>query len=749
MNHKQRCTIILLFFVLILLIGVVSAAENPTAIAEESQYDQEFHEAIEEDVYDDIGEVKLEGDAGLTPDSNFYFLESLVETVLVGDDPETALQYKEEKVLELKEMVQSGDKEGAEKALSQVEKYNDILQKEVSPDIEKKVRSSSKAVKEEMESFASEIDDEGWDDLQEGIEKSLKQEDKIALAAKISNKIAQLCKALSDLDPLEYSKACSTGKDDPRWKRDLDQQLTEEQRKEAEAFFGIMSECFQNPESCRCDEISVKPFAEQCALIAPLAAACSKGNEEACQKMEDVPDPIDLLPDYLREVMEKVEEKYGDAKHDLHLPEECAEAGATSQEACFKVMFKLNAPPECQEALESGRIDPQNEREARKACEEIMFTANAPEECLEAGLKDHKECERFMFKEDAPEECLSAGLTGSGRDDWKKCEAIRFKLDAPEECLDAGIDGSGRDDWKKCDLIRFKLEAAPECLDAGLDGSGRDDWKKCGAIQFKMNAPQECIDAGLDGSRPDHGRKCEAISFKANAPQECLDAGLDGSGRDDMRKCGALQFKTNAPQECLDAGLDGSRPDHGRKCEQMMRGMEGPREGPEGEQRGGDREGDNFQRGPDDRREDRRDDRQDMPFPDERNRGDMPPGEFPFDGGQNGPPPDGWQPPPNGQPDDRRDEGDDERRDDSGERGGSGEEDGGFDSGDSSHDSDSSDSSSSSSGDSGGDSGGDSSSGGESGGDSSVSGVGSGTGIFKRSATDYGTGFRELNKWSG
>lgn len=681
MSNTLKSNMIHFILVLLLLIGTVFA-EDPlpdtpieNADEPESQYDQEFHEAIEEDVYDDIGEVKLQGDAGLTPDSSFYFLESLVETVLVGDNPETALEYKEEKVLELKEMVQSGDRKAAEKALSQVEKYNDIIQKEVSPDIEKKVRSSSKAVKEELASFASELEDEDWDDLQKGIEESLKQEDKIALAAKISNKIAQLCKALSDLDPLEYSKACSTGKDDPRWKRDLDQQLTEEQRKEAEAFFGIMSECFQNPESCRCDEISIKPFAEQCALIAPLAAQCSKGDEAACQKMEEVPDPIDLLPDYLQDVMEDVEDKYGDAKHDLHLPEECAEAGATSQEACFKVMFKLNAPPECQEALEDGKIDPQNEREARQACEVIMFTANAPEECIEAGLKDHKECERFMFKADAPEECLSAGLTGSGRDDWKKCEAIRFKLDAPEECLDAGIDGSGRDDWKKCDIIRFKLEAAPECLDAGLDGSGRDDWKKCGAIQFKMNAPQECIDAGLDGSRPDHGRKCE----------------------------------------------------------QIMRDMGGPREGPEGERMGDDFEGDEEQRGPDDRREDgpdgrredRRDDQQDMPFPDERNRRDMPPGEFPFDGGQNGPPPDGWQPPPDGQPnDDRRDEwGDEERRDDSG--------------GDSS-----------SSGDSGG-AGGDSSSGGDSSGGDSSSSIGSATGIFKRPATDYGTGFRELKKWSG
>tara|TARA_Y100000310_G_C20182408_1_gene578776 strand:+ start:90 stop:452 length:363 start_codon:yes stop_codon:yes gene_type:complete len=110
---------ILLFFVFLLLI-------TSTALAAE-------------DVYGDIDEnPQLKEDAGLTPDSGFYFLENLVETILVGDNPETALQYKEEKIAEVKEMVDQGKTEEAKEALGNAQKYGEIVKREVSPDIEKR-----------------------------------------------------------------------------------------------------------------------------------------------------------------------------------------------------------------------------------------------------------------------------------------------------------------------------------------------------------------------------------------------------------------------------------------------------------------------------------------------------------------------------------------------------------------------------------------------------------------------------------
>jgi hypothetical protein len=538
-----------LFFVMFLLIfSFLSLADSHGNL-----FEDDFLDVIDEDIYNDIGEVSITGDAGLTPDSTFYFLENLVESVLVGENPEKALGYKEEKILELQEMVNSGNQEGAQEVLAKVEKYNNIIKKEVSPDIEKKVRASSKATK----AILSNLDLEGteWESVKGTVDANLKNEDKIALAAKISGKIAGLCTALSNIDPLEYSKVCKTDDDAPKWKRDLDKKLTKEQRKEAEEFFGIMSQCFKNPVKCRCDDISIEQFADKCKIIAPLAVKCEKGDEQACEEMDDVEDPIDLLPDYLQDVLEDVESRYDNSKHDLHIPLECVEVGASSREDCMKVMFKIHAPPECSAAFERGEINPKNEHEGRQACEKIMFKLEAPNECLDAGLKDFDECEKFMFKLDSPQECLDAGLSGGGRDDRRKCDVIRFKLDAPQECLDAGIDGTNRDDWKKCEAIRFKLDSPKECLDAGLTGEGRDDWKKCNKITFLLDAPEECQKFADDR---DPWKSCQPVQFKLDAPQVCLDAGLDGSGRRDWDECQKIQFKSDAPQECLNAGLDGS-----------------------------------------------------------------------------------------------------------------------------------------------------------------------------------------------
>ncbi|MBI4981183.1 hypothetical protein HZC30_06535 [Candidatus Woesearchaeota archaeon] len=581
MNQSKVCLI--LVFLLLLSSLSLAQGEFKSDIKNEAElndvetdnpYAEEFNKAVEGDIYSDVGEVELKGTAGLTPDSNFYFLESLIETVLVGDDPETALKYKEEKILEAKEMIESGDKTAAKKALEKAGDYNEIIQKEVSPEVELKVRESSKAVKEVLNSFESELEDNQWKDVQKIVAENLKEEDKIALTAKISKQIEQLCRTLSELDPLEYSNICKTDADAPKWKKELDRKLTAEQEKEAREFFTIMSECFQNPSKCRCEDISIKPFAERCSEFAPLAAKCSTGDKDACKMMDEIEDPINLLPNYLQKVMEDVEDKYGDAKHELSIPSECIEAGATSREACMKVMFKVNAPPECSEALEAGKINPKNEREAREACEKIMFNLDAPEECIEAGLKDQRECDTYMFKLDAPPECVEAGLTGSSKDDWKKCEAIKFKLDAPPECIEAGLTGSSKDDWKKCELIRFKLDAPSECIDAGLTGSGRDDWKKCEAIRFRLDAPQECLDAGLDGSGKNDWRKCEVIKFKSEAHPDCLAAGLTGEKKDDWKKCQVIQFKAEAPPECLDAGLTGAGRRDWDECDKIRRKLD-------------------------------------------------------------------------------------------------------------------------------------------------------------------------------
>ncbi len=521
----------------------VSAEDfDETSSTEEDRSEDEEKSDDDEELYSDLEEeTPFDADPGITPDSVFYVVDEFMEGFFDENDPANALAYKEEKIAEAKAMIEDGNVEDAQKALDLVKKYGDILEREVSPELEREARESSRAVNDLLDDLEEDLEGEEWEDIKKEIAEHKEREKRIALAAKISSKIKDLCESLADLDPQEYARICKTNDDAPQWQRDLDDDLTEEQKQEAELFFEIMSECFQSSgRECRCEDIPVKPFADKCSVVAPLAAACEDGDEDACDRMDaQTEDMGDLLPDYLQDVMGDVEQQFGEDRLDMHMPPECRKEGATTPQECMKVMFKLNAPEECQEALERGEIDISNEREARKACEEIMFTENAPEECIAAGLRDHKKCAQLEFKNNAPEECLEAGLDGSGRNDWKACDKIQFRLNAPEICLDAGLTGGPRD-WKKCDAIRFKEEAPEACVAAGLDPSkDRRAWDKCQEIEFRENAPEECVSAGLKGTGRDW-EKCQKISFEKNADQRCLEQGIDGSDKDDWRKCEEL-----------------------------------------------------------------------------------------------------------------------------------------------------------------------------------------------------------------
>ena len=127
-------------------------------------------ETTDDDLYGDIGETELSQRPGLTPDSPLYFIDEFVEGILVGNNPEKALKYKEEKIIEAQQMIRAGKKEEAKKAFEKAEKYGVILEQEVSPEIEIKVRASSKAVKAIMEDLHDDMDGEGWDEIKDIVE---------------------------------------------------------------------------------------------------------------------------------------------------------------------------------------------------------------------------------------------------------------------------------------------------------------------------------------------------------------------------------------------------------------------------------------------------------------------------------------------------------------------------------------------------------------------------------------------------
>ncbi|MEK6840858.1 MAG: hypothetical protein AABX79_02805 [Nanoarchaeota archaeon] len=384
-----------LFFLLIVSLGIVYAQTDIL-----SEIESEYPNA------------ELETEAGIGPDSFFYFFDSFFDRF--GDD----LKVREERVAEIREMIREGKTEEALDALRRYEAVADKLEAEIDPERRDEARKGAAAIRNAIDELESDIPEE----FREEFLRILEREEAIVTAAEISSRIKELCETLSEIDPLEYSRVCKTGEDASDWQKKLDRKLTEEQRQEAIKFGEIMSECFKTSgQECRCEEIPFTEFAETCSIAAPLAVQCDiEGNETACEELDNLEMPE--LPPHLQDVFNKLEGDISEAQFDLHMPQECREAGATNPKECMKIMVQTRAPEECRDAILEA--DVQNEREAREICEKIMFELNAPEECIEANVRNPKECGKLMFQMNAPKECLDAGLTGENRGDEKKCRTI-------------------------------------------------------------------------------------------------------------------------------------------------------------------------------------------------------------------------------------------------------------------------------------------------------------------------------------
>jgi hypothetical protein len=396
------------------------------------EFDDDF-EQIGEESDNDIGEevdeehqdAELIHSAGITPDSAFYFVDKFFDRF--GDE----LENREEKISEIKSMIEEGKYEAAREALENYNLNADVLEKEIDPEKREETRRSAAAIRKTLRNLEDEIP---VGERQEFVNDILEREKSIITSVEIAGKIKELCLALSDLDPSEYARVCKTKENAPKWQKRLDADLTESQKEKAKEFGEIMSQCFQTSgETCRCEDISFTEFAEQCSIIAPLAYACDVLDDEtSCDKLDKIEeenDPFELLPDYLQDVLDDIEGQYSDAKFDHHIPGPCKAAGITGKErgdrdACFKIMVEKEAPKPCSDALKSGRIKISNERAFREACEKIMFEEEAPQECIDAGLKDFRECGPLLFKLNAPQECIDAGLTGKQQSDRIKCEKI-------------------------------------------------------------------------------------------------------------------------------------------------------------------------------------------------------------------------------------------------------------------------------------------------------------------------------------
>lgn len=325
-------------------------------------------------------EVLFDRSAGITPDSPFYFVDEFFDRF--SDD----ISNKEERIAELREMISEGKIDSAKEALERYRVYADRLESEIDPEKKEEAQRSAVAIKSVLEEIESEISQE---DKEEFFYDILDKEERIVKAVEIADKVRDLCVSLSELDPKQYEEVCKTDEDDPQWQKDLDKELTKDQEREAKDFFKVMNQCFRTSGAdCDCDKITVKPFAEKCSVLAPLAAACElEDDEEACKELDrlDEEEPIeDLLPDHLKAVFESI--GGGPENFEDYAPTECIDAGATNEDECEEVLFKLHAPEECVQAGLDSHED----------CERLLFQIHSPPECLKAGLENHEECDDLL-----------------------------------------------------------------------------------------------------------------------------------------------------------------------------------------------------------------------------------------------------------------------------------------------------------------------------------------------------------------
>ncbi len=507
-----------IIIILLMLLFPFAIAQEDAEFSLESepsqneQYSSETESSeIVQQVEEEFQDAELKEGAGITPDSPFYFVEDGILSNFRGD-----LENREKKVAEIEAMIETGNIDAAKDSLERYEKYADNLEKEVNPERRDDAFRSAVAIRKTINGIQGDIPEED----REEFDNILEQEENIVTATEISSKIKELCETLSKLDPLEYSRICKIEEDSPRWQRDLNQKLTKEQEQEAKVFFDIMSQCFDTSgRECRCEEIPISSFAEKCSTIAPLAAACDDGDEDACDEMEKIEqeEPIEnLLPDYLQDTLARAEGKYTEGRYDMRMPPECEEAGAKTPKDCVRIMFKIHAPEECQAALERGEIDPTNEKQARELCDKIMFEANAPPECVKAGISNPKECGKIIFQSRAPEECIEAGITGENKGDDKKCREIMEQFGTERTACPSGeypgINDQGQQSCIRgqpiggggnCRGIQVSAERL-KCYDSASQGFGEQiekvemERKEVREYRKEKNEGQKCPDGNCD-----------------------------------------------------------------------------------------------------------------------------------------------------------------------------------------------------------------------------------------------------------
>jgi hypothetical protein len=351
--------------------------------------EEEFSDDFEEDL-DEISEEEIENELGDGGSINGF--DRFVDGIFQSD-----IDNMRERFAEVRTLIRDGRIEEAKELLEHYREVADKLEREVRPEDEAEAVRLSQIIRRSVRDLEDQIaNEEEFDFISDKAEK-------VGQAAQIASNIQYLCGELHELRAWdEFERVCKTDNDGPRWQKDFFESLTDQQRDEAEKFGRILSSCMRTSgEDCDCASIPHEGMAAMCFEAAPLARACDiEDDEDACDRLDslDFPD----LPAHLVEVLFRVEEEYGDASYDNHIPGPCRDAGISGRdrgdrEKCFAIMIETEAPPECRDAIKEAGVT--NERGAREICEKIMFEQHAPEECIESGISNPRDCAEFYGDE--------------------------------------------------------------------------------------------------------------------------------------------------------------------------------------------------------------------------------------------------------------------------------------------------------------------------------------------------------------
>jgi len=179
--------------------------------------------------------------------------------------------------------------------------------------------------------------------------------------------------------------------------------------------------------------------------------------ERACDRLDSLEFPA--MPPYLEDLLFELEDRYAEDNYDNHIPGACRDAGITGRgegdrERCFAIMIRIEAPPECREALIAANV--RSEREARDICGGIIFEREAPRECVERGITSPEECGRFFEDE--------FGFGDRGYDYGGDCRNLEDA--ARLVCYDRASSGGGFDDGRSFEeRFRETKELERQCAE--------------------------------------------------------------------------------------------------------------------------------------------------------------------------------------------------------------------------------------------------------------------------------------------